>query len=119
MKQTDTQSWYRAMVRTSWSWKLSEEKVSTWYSRLAMNQNAPSKCDQMFAIYYISPLLWSAERKPMTMRTELPVSLCIVRMLHIEVAYENEARLSGVVWLDREKDKLIGGEAGPTGNPSK
>lgn len=45
-------------------------------------------------------------------RRGLPVSLCIARMLHIELGYENEARLQGgdVVRLDRAKVVSIGGE---------
>lgn len=57
MKQTDTQSWYRAMARTSRSWELWVKDELKWHNSLAMNQIAPSKCDHMFAEYHISALL--------------------------------------------------------------
>lgn len=80
----DTQSWYNAMVRP-WSPVFWEDGVSTWYNKLAMNHKAPSKCAQIFALFRvnISPrsVYWSLAMA----RKTLPVSLCIPRMLPIEL----------------------------------
>lgn len=54
MKHTDTHSWYSAMARTSWSREFGEDGALIWYNELAMNQRAPSKCDQIFAEFCVN-----------------------------------------------------------------
>lgn len=47
----------------------------------------------------ISALYFNRPKKLMLIRKGVPVSLCIARMLHVELVYEKEARLSHGVML--------------------